>query len=139
MSIHSGTMNLLLGALLTCKAFAVARQGMAESSLHAQDAILDGYKDMPEHAALKLGPASIAEVDHTTVAHSAFPKHSVRITRVRDFCDTTIKYDPVLLFGRTPYIYLTTLTGRTQAMSTSRPGTSFSTFSRAGANLRPTM
>jgi hypothetical protein len=28
--------------------------------------------------------------EYTTLSHPAFPKHSVRVTRVEGFCDTTV-------------------------------------------------
>lgn len=43
-----------------------------------------------QHGALSL--SSVSDDGFTTLVHAAFPKHSVRITRVRDFCDTSVKY-----------------------------------------------
>jgi hypothetical protein len=35
---------------------------------------------------------AVQEAEYATLAHPAFPKHGVRITRVNGFCDTTVGY-----------------------------------------------
>jgi hypothetical protein len=34
--------------------------------------------------------SQVRSEDYTTLSHPAFPKHSVRMTRVEGFCDTTV-------------------------------------------------
>lgn len=86
-------MNLLLGAIFACTAFAAGGRGASGNALFAQDATVDGYNILatPGHEPLDLDFASLAEVGYTTLSHSAFPNHSVRITRAHGFCDTTVK------------------------------------------------
>ena len=108
-------MNLLLGALIISVSSVLGKYGSPATAFVAQDAT-SGIYNIPEtsgQAALKLELASVTGNSYTTLAHSAFPKHSVRITRARDFCDATVKYvSPYPPFSCVPWGYILNDLGR---------------------------
>jgi hypothetical protein len=58
--------------------------GCSAASLHAQ-AQLHGSDAMPTRL------SAVGGGNYTVLSYPVFPKHSVRISRVEGFCDTTVR------------------------------------------------
>jgi hypothetical protein len=84
MRVSALLVSLLAGLLSVCGQPSASALGLIDQSAQLE-AVVGPIRPRPT-----VTLSTVAE-DYTTLTHAGFPQHAVRIARVHDFCDPTVR------------------------------------------------